>query len=282
MALVGCTASGKSRLALELARALGDVEIVTVDSMQVYRGMDIGTAKPTAAEQLQVPHHLIDLADPDEEWSLQRWTAAARHAVAGIESRRHRALLVGGTGLYFQALVDGLEPPGRYPALKRQLEMEEDTASLYARLTELDPIAAARMEPSNRRRVIRALEVTVGSGRPFSSYGPGMTTFPRSVWDIAGVWLPRLVVSARIGVRLREMVGAGLVAEVEELLARPGRDVPHRPPGPRLSRGPRASGAGHPARRGRGRSRAANPGLRPAPANVVAARPEDPLVRSRR
>ena len=102
--------------------------------------------------------------------------------VAGIEARRHRALLVGGTGLYFQALVDGLEPPGRYPAVKRELEMEEDTPSLYRRLTELDPMAASRMEPSNRRRVIRALEVTLGSGRPFSSYGPGMTRFPCSVW----------------------------------------------------------------------------------------------------
>jgi tRNA dimethylallyltransferase len=141
--------------------------------------------------------------------------------VAGIESRRHRALLVGGTGLYFQALVDGLEPPGRYPALKSELETE-DTPSLYARLTALDPVAAARMEPSNRRRVIRALEVTVGSGRLFSSYGPGMTSFPESDWDVAGLWLPRAVVAARIGVRLAEMIEDGLVAEVEGLLARPG------------------------------------------------------------
>jgi tRNA dimethylallyltransferase len=204
-----------------VARELGDVEIVTVDSMQVYRGMDIGTAKPTTEERLEVPHHLIDLVDPGEEWSLQRWTAAAREAVAGIESRRHRALLVGGTGLYFQALVDGLEPPGRYPALKGELEAR-DTASLYASLSELDPGAAARIEPSNRRRVIRALEVTLGSGRPFSSYGPGMTAFPESNWDVTGLWLPRAVVAARIGLRLRQMLEAGLVAEVEGLLARPG------------------------------------------------------------
>ncbi len=209
-------------MALEAARQLGDVELVTVDSMQVYRGMDIGTAKPTAAERSEVPHHLLDLADPVENWSLTRWVAAARTAIASIESRGHRALLVGGTGLYFQALVDGLEPPGRYPAVRAELEAEPDTAALHRCLAGMDPVAAAKMEPSNRRRVIRALEVTVGGGRPFSDYGPGMTSYAASSWRIAGIWLPRPVVAARITKRLDAMVAAGLVDEVGRLATRPG------------------------------------------------------------
>jgi tRNA dimethylallyltransferase len=190
--------------------------------MQVYRGMDIGTAKPTAAERAEVPHHLLDVADPAEEWSVTRWVAAAQDAVAGIEARGHRALLVGGTGLYFQALVDGLRPPGRYPAEREQLEREADTAALHRRLAVLDPRAASRMEASNRRRIVRALEVTLGSGRPFSDYGPGLAEFPPTSWRLAGVWLPRPVIAVRIAARLAAMVAGGLVAEVERLRARPG------------------------------------------------------------
>ena len=209
-------------MALELARRLGDVEIVTVDSMQVYRGMDIGTAKPDRAEQAEIPHHLIDLANPDEDWSVTRWATAARAAVADIESRGRRALLVGGTGLYFQAVVDGLTPPGQFPEVRAELEAETDTAALHRRLQEMDPVAAGRMEPGNRRRVIRALEVTVGSGRPFSSYGPGLGAYPPTRWRLAGVWLPRAVVAGRISRRLHQMVEAGLVEEVQALRARPG------------------------------------------------------------
>jgi tRNA dimethylallyltransferase len=189
--------------------------------MQVYRGMDIGTAKPTPAEQAEIPHHLIDLAGPSEEWSVTRWALAAREAIAGIEGRGHRALLVGGTGLYFQAVVDGLTPPPRFPEVRAQLDTERDTALLHQRLASLDPVAAARMEPSNRRRVVRALEVTLGSGRPFSGYGPGMKAFPDTLWRLAGVWLPRSVVAGRIGRRLREMVDGGLVDEVRRLQAGP-------------------------------------------------------------
>ncbi|MBV9661459.1 MAG: tRNA (adenosine(37)-N6)-dimethylallyltransferase MiaA [Acidimicrobiales bacterium] len=219
LALVGCTASGKSAVAFEIASRLGDVEIVTVDSMQVYRGMDIGTAKPSIEEQGAVPHHLIDLVEPGEEWSLTRWSAAARHALDGIERRGHRALLVGGTGLYFQAVVDGLEPPGRFPDTARQLDQDPDTARLYRRLRSADPDAAIRIDPGNRRRIVRALEVTLGSGRPFSSYGPGIAAFPDSAdrWRMAGLWLPRSAVAGRIQRRLRAMVQAGLVGEVEAL-----------------------------------------------------------------
>ena len=219
LALVGCTASGKSKVALELARRLGDVEIVTVDSMQVYRGMDIGTAKPHRSEQMDVPHHLIDLADPDEDWTVTRWAAEARRALAGIEDRGHRALLVGGTGLYFQALVDGLIPPARYPEVRADLENEPDTRVLHRRLAEIDPLAATRMEPSNRRRVVRALEVCLGSGRRFSSFGPGLGHYPPTTWRLEGLWLPRPQVAARIGRRLADMVEQGFVEEVASLLA---------------------------------------------------------------
>ena len=149
LALVGPTASGKSALALEVARHLPDVELVSVDSMQVYRGMDIGTAKPSAAERAEVPYHLLDLVDPWEMFSVARFQAAARVAIAGIEQRGHRALLVGGTGLYLQAVVDGLEMPGEWPAVRAELEAEAVTpvgaAGLHRRLAALDPAAAARM-----------------------------------------------------------------------------------------------------------------------------------------
>jgi tRNA dimethylallyltransferase len=222
LALVGTTASGKSALALALARRLGDVEIVTVDSMQVYRGMDIGTAKPSPAEQAEVPHHLVDVVDPGDDWSVTDWVAAARAAIAGIERRGHRALLVGGTGLYFQALIDGLVPPPRFPDVARELEAEPDTAALYARLEVMDPLAATRIEPGNRRRILRALEVGIGAGRPFSDFGPGMTAYPPTRWRLAGLWLPRSVVASRIGQRLGAMVDAGLVTEVRTLAESPG------------------------------------------------------------
>ena len=205
---------------MEVARRLGDIEIVTVDSMQVYRGMDVGTAKPTPEERAEIPHHLIDLADPSEEWSVTAWAAHARDVLREIEQRGHRALVVGGTGLYFQALVDGFAPPGRYPDVRRELEEDADTVALHRRLRSLDPLAASRMEPTNRRRVVRALEVTIGSGRSFSSYGPGITHFPPAArWRLAGVWLPRPVLARRIEERFDAMISKGLVDEVRRLLA---------------------------------------------------------------
>ena len=221
LALVGPTASGKSALAVEVARALGDVEIVTADSMQVYRGMDIGTAKPDLAARAGVRHHLIDLADPDEEWTLSRWVLAARRALGQIERRGRRALLVGGTGLYFRALVDELDIPGRHPEVRAELEAEPDTAALHRRLVALDPLAASRILPGNRRRVLRALEVTLGSGRPFSSYGPGLQAYPSVAWRVTGLCTDAPVLSARIARRLEAMLAAGLLAEVRRLAARP-------------------------------------------------------------
>lgn len=221
LAVVGPTASGKSALALELARRRGDCEIVTVDSMQVYRGMDIGTAKPTLAEQAEVPHHLLDIVDPDDDYTVSRFQADCLAVLADIESRGNRALLVGGTGLYLQAVVDDLEIPGQFPQVRAELDLEPDTAALFARLEGLDPLAASRMEPSNRRRVVRALEVTLGSGRPFSSFGPGLDSYPPSPFPVVGLAVDRPVLDRRIEQRYAEQLAAGFVAEVEALLARP-------------------------------------------------------------
>jgi tRNA dimethylallyltransferase len=185
--------------------------------MQLYRGMDIGTAKPSTAERAEVPHHLIDLIDPSEGWDVTQHAAAARRAIAEIERRGHRALLVGGTGLYVNAVIDALEPPGRWPEVAAELESELDTIRLHQRLEEVDPMAASRMLPTNRRRVLRALEVTLGSGRPFSSYGPGIARFPPTCWRLAGMWLPRAEVAQRITDRFTAMLGAGLEEEVRRL-----------------------------------------------------------------
>ena len=214
---MGTTASGKSALALAVARRDPTVELVSVDSMQVYRGMDIGTAKPTPAERAEVPHHVVDVAEPWDDVTVadfQRWVA---EALAGIEARGHRALLVGGTGLYLRAVVDELGIPGRFPEARGTIETEADTATLHGRLAALDPVAARRMEPTNRRRVVRALEVTVGSGRPFSSYGPGLEVYPPTRFGLVGVALPADVVDARIAARYGQQVADGFVDEARRL-----------------------------------------------------------------
>jgi tRNA dimethylallyltransferase len=220
-ALVGTTASGKSALAMALAREDPRLEIVSVDSMQVYRGMDVGTAKPTAAERAEVAHHLLDVADPWEDYTLARYAAAARSALGDIEARGQRALLVGGTGLYLRAVVDDLAVPGRFPEARAEVEAEPDTPTLHRRLAELDPRAASRMEPTNRRRVVRALEVTLGSGRPFSSYGPGLDVYPPTRFHQVGVALPHEVIARRVEARYHQQMADGFLAETEALLAAP-------------------------------------------------------------
>lgn len=221
--LVGPTASGKSALALDVARRLGDVELVSADSMQVYRGMDVGTAKATPAEQAEVPHHLLDVAQPEEDYSVARFQADAREVIAGVEARGRRALVVGGTGLYVHAVVDGLALPGEWPELKAALE-DEPPSDLHRRLSELDPVAASRIEPGNARRLVRALEVTLGSGRPFSSFGPGLGAYPPSPgFQLAGVWLPRPVLAERIEARYRQQLGAGFLDEVRAMRSRMSR-----------------------------------------------------------
>ncbi len=221
LALVGPTASGKTDLALALARRRPEaVELVSVDSMSVYRGMDAGTAKPSPAERAGVAYHLIDLADPSEEFSVGRFQTAARASIAAIEQRGKVALLVGGTGLYLQAVVDDLELPGRWPEVAAGLDSEA-VVSLHCRLADLDPVAAARMSPTNRRRVVRALEVTIGSGRPFSSFGPGLGAYPPSRFDLVGLSVPASGLDERIDARLAAQMDAGFLDEVRHLASRP-------------------------------------------------------------
>ncbi|HYN33424.1 MAG TPA: tRNA (adenosine(37)-N6)-dimethylallyltransferase MiaA [Ilumatobacteraceae bacterium] len=216
---MGSTASGKSAVAMAVARRLGDVELVSIDSMQVYRGMDIGTAKPSAAERAEIPHHLIDLVEPSHDFTVAEFQAAYASVVDAIGERRHRAILVGGTGLYHRVVIDDFELPGEWPEVRADIEAEEDTAALFARLSELDPAAATKMEPTNRRRVIRALEVTMGSGRRFSSFGPGVDNYAPSVVMQIGLRWPRDVLTDRISDRVHGMIDAGLIAEVDALRA---------------------------------------------------------------
>lgn len=226
LALVGPTASGKSAAALAVAEISGDVEIVSLDSMQVYREMDIGTAKPTLPERERVVHHGLDVADPSEEWSVTRTQELVRAAVAGIEARGRRALLVGGTGLYVHAVVDGLTIPGHDDDLRAALEAGTDTApglaAAYDRLGRVDPAAAARIDPGNRRRIVRALEVIELTGRPFSSFGPGVHAGTAPAFDVAllGLWVPRAELARRISARFACMRDEGIVEEVRALAAR--------------------------------------------------------------
>jgi len=223
LALVGPTASGKSALALDLARAAGDIELVSLDSMQVYRGLDVGTAKPTSLERAEVVHHLIDVADPSQEWSVQRTQAGARAVIADIEARGKRAILVGGTGLYVRAVVDDLQIPPTDAALRASLDVDvhddDGLALAYSRLTELDPVAASRMEPRNRRRIVRALEVIELTGRQFSSFGPGICDYATPVLSVSmlGLDVKPATLAVRIAQRFDTMRARGLVDEVRGL-----------------------------------------------------------------
>jgi len=201
---------------------------VSLDSMQVYRGMDVGTAKPSPDELAAVPHHVIDVVDPSEEWSVVRTQQAARAAVEDIEARGLRALLVGGTGLYVQAVVDALEFPGEDLALRAELEAwtaePGGVAAAYAEIVAADPTGAARIDPHNVRRIVRALEVIRLTGRPFSSFGPGVDAFGPTVFPVrmAGVWLPRALLAQRIEARVEVMRSRGFVEEVAGLAETPG------------------------------------------------------------
>jgi tRNA dimethylallyltransferase len=223
--LVGTTASGKSDIAVAVASARRGVEIVSVDSMSVYRGMDIATAKPSTSDRRAVRHHLVDLVDPAEEFTVSMFQRAARDALVDISARRRRALLVGGTGLYVAAVVDDLTLPGRWPEVSKALEAEADEAggcaTLYGRLAELDPEAATRTTPENRRRIVRALEVTIGSGRPFSSFGPGLEAYRPTRFVQVGIRFDPARVDTRIEERFAHWMDAGLLDEVRALAARP-------------------------------------------------------------
>ncbi|CAN5650740.1 tRNA (adenosine(37)-N6)-dimethylallyltransferase MiaA [soil metagenome] len=222
--LTGSTASGKTALAVELARRLG-AEVVSMDSMCLYRGMDIGTAKPTIEERAGVPHHLIDMKDPWESASVADYRQWARTAVEQIESRGRRALFVGGTPLYLKALLRGLfEGPGAVPERREALNAEADRRgdeALHARLAKLDPRTAARLHPHDRRRIIRALEVIAITGVPLSALqAEHNRPAPPQVPVFALCW-PRPELIERIDRRVVSMFNAGLVEEVRALVEAP-------------------------------------------------------------
>ena len=221
LALVGPTASGKTEAAIPIAEALG-AEIVCIDSMLVYRGMDIGTAKPTEGQRQRVPHHLVDLVDPVEPFSVARFQHLAREAMADIQSRGTRALLVGSGGLYYRAVVDGLEFPGTVARTRALLQAEADLLgpeALHRRLEGFDPEAARKIDPSNERRTIRALEVAAITARPFSAFARDWDTYTKDAVRAAGIDLPRAVLHRRIEQRVLAMMPR-LLDETRRLLER--------------------------------------------------------------
>jgi tRNA dimethylallyltransferase len=224
VAVVGATASGKSQVAHEWARERGDVDIICVDAMTVYRQMDIGTAKPSRAERAEVSYFLLDMVDPHEEYSVAQFQRAAREVVANSTRAHRHVLYVGGTGLYGRAVIDDLEIPGQFPDIRDELERRSETelGELYEELRAADPLAASRIEPDNRRRIVRALEVVRGSGRAFSSFGEGLTSYgPTEVVQV-GIERSLEESDARVERRFRQWVDDGLVDEVRALRAVPG------------------------------------------------------------
>ncbi len=221
VALVGATASGKSGLGLDLAERLGG-EVVNTDAMQVYRGMDIGTAKLPVVERRGIPHHLLDLLDVTELATVAQFQEWAREKIEDIRSRGATPVLVGGSALYTRAIVDRFEFPGTDDSLRRELEVELDrigSPALHERLAGVDPQAAARIEPDNGRRVVRALEVIALTGRPYSASLP-VLEYADPLTVQVGVDIDRPTLDERIARRVEEMFAAGFVEEVEALLAR--------------------------------------------------------------
>ena len=222
VAIIGPTASGKSSVAMWVAQQRNDVDIVSVDSMQVYRSMDIGTAKPSTEEQREVRHHLIDLVDVDVEFTVSTFADALDDVLTVMAPTGRSALLVGGTGLYLRAAVDGLDLAGMWPEIRQRLEDEVSAVgarALHERLMTLDPEAAGRMEPDNSRRIVRALEVIEGSGRRFSSFGSGLDRYPEGAVPQVGLRWERSVLADRIARRVQSMMEQGFLGEVERVLA---------------------------------------------------------------
>lgn len=225
--LTGPTASGKSQIGMSLARRL-DAEIISLDSMAVYRGMDIGTAKPSEAERREIPHHLIDIRDPTEEFNVSQYLRAARQAIAEIRGRGRQVLFVGGTPLYLKAMLRGVfEGPPADEEFRRQVQVEAAAVGVQAlkeRLELVDPLSAARLHPNDQRRIIRALEVYKLTGRPIShlqlQFEEGRPAESCRVFQLA--W-PRSELHLRIDHRVEAMFAAGLVEEVRVLLARHGQ-----------------------------------------------------------
>ena len=199
------------------AQVNGNTHIVVCDAMQVYKRMDIGTAKPTTEDQQLVQHHCIDLVAPSARFTVSDYQKDARAAVAKVHEMGANALVVAGTGLYLTSLIDELSFPGEWPAVRAELQREPDVAALYRHLKALDPVAAKNIERSNRRRIERALEVCIGSGKPFSDNAPGTGAYPdNGVVQIGLLW-PRDVLVKRVESRVKAMLQRGFLEEVAQL-----------------------------------------------------------------
>ncbi|HYI50347.1 MAG TPA: tRNA (adenosine(37)-N6)-dimethylallyltransferase MiaA [Microbacterium sp.] len=225
-AVVGATGTGKSELALRLADRLGQrgrpAEIVNADAMQLYRGMDIGTAKLAVAERRGIPHHLLDVLEVTDDAAVARYQGAARTAVTDILARSAHAILVGGSGLYVSSVLFDFRFPPRDEALRAQLEAElkrDGSAALFARLREADPVTAERIDPRNARRVVRALEV-LAQGRQNHGAALPDEPVPWRASTVLGLTSPREELVARLDARVERMWREGLLAEVEELKGR--------------------------------------------------------------
>lgn len=225
LCLMGPTASGKSDCAMALADYL-PIEIITVDSAQIYQGMDIGTAKPTADEQSKVPHHLIDILDPSQPYSAAQFCTDALQCIEAIQRRGNVPILVGGTMLYFYALQQGLAPlPPSDPAMRAELEAEMEKlglSALYTQLQEADPVAASRIEPTDPHRIQRALAVFRSSGKTLTDWCKEQKpqNLPFQTINIAIIPSEREILHRRIVLRFTEMLEKGFIEEVEQLYSR--------------------------------------------------------------
>lgn len=220
VAVVGPTATGKSDLGLELAETFGG-EVVNADASQLYRGMDIGTAKVPASQRRGIPHHQLDVLEVTQEANVAAYQAAARADIAVVQAGGAHPVLVGGSGLYVRAALDRLEIPPTDPEVRSQFEAEAErhgAAALYERLQDLDPVAAQAIEPRNTRRVVRALEVIELTGRPFSATMPTRELLQPTL--ILGLRMPRPQLDERIGTRVERMWAGGLLEEVRDLETR--------------------------------------------------------------
>jgi tRNA dimethylallyltransferase len=206
---------------MEAAQRYAGTAIVVCDAMQVYRGMDIGTAKPSTADREAVEHHCLDLVGPHERYTVADYQLEARAATESLRLAGRNVVVVAGTGLYLTALIDDLSFPGEYPEARAALEREPDTAKLFERLRLLDAVSAERIEPTNRRRIVRALEVCVGSGKPFSATGPGTGAYPDNGVPQIGIKWDRHVLAERITARVHRMMDEGFLDEVRGLLQGP-------------------------------------------------------------
>jgi tRNA dimethylallyltransferase len=227
--VVGPTASGKTALAMRLAEE-SEAEVLCVDAMTVYRGMDIGTAKVLPAEQKGIVHHGIDLVEPSDDYSVAQFQRYANDVIADANQRNVPLVMVGGTGLYMDAVINDFTMPGQYVDVRAALQIDLEAngvEKLYARLVELDPVAAAKMQPNNDRRILRALEVCLGSGRPFSSFGPGLqeSRADREKTILVAIAWPREELRSRIETRFAKQLVDGFVAEAVGLLEQFGESL---------------------------------------------------------